>query len=148
MVPYLRKLTETDLGYIAGSFDGEGNIGISCTRSPYGHLTYRPMSAVHNTNIVFLNHLKSLTQIGVIEPSREGSTTRKPTYKWTLRQPEMLYLLPKIIPYLIIKSRQAEYVLELISLEPNTKGNVDPELSKRRAELYEFCKSLNQRGPN
>lgn len=63
------------------------------------------------------------------------------------------FLLPKILPYLIIKGKQAELLIELCFVnngrrnrpKGSTKGNYLPE-SKRGKEIYLEMKKLNRRG--
>jgi len=97
--------------YLAGIIDGEG-----CVKPNYliknKNLVAR--CVVSNTSFELVSWLKNNFGGYIRIVKREGN--RKIQYWWTLRNKEIKDLFPKIIPYLIIKKKEAIQSLSLIKI--------------------------------
>jgi hypothetical protein len=78
----------------------------------------------------------------------EKRTNLRPLYRWFLTKNEDTYnALALLRPYLRIKGKQADLVMEFVKDNPTPKGGkqTEQELS-RRANLYAQAKKLNSVG--
>ncbi len=164
----MKKLTKEQGAYIAGIIDGEGTISITIhpqkTKSGVGEQILHKV-AVSNTDKRLLHWLVDATGLGQVKSvsmprqttlERFDAAKIKPLFIWGLWANGIRELLPEIIPYLVIKHRHAELMLD--SLE-QTKLRVGREFAgkgkgwplsdtakaKRRVIVTEM-KALNKRG--
>jgi len=137
---------EIDAAWLAGVIDGEGTIGIwrqwSNDRSGF---KYSPVVVATNTNLAFLGRFAGLVD-GKIWVK---GMPRKPRHKkaWQVRVHSRVVplLLERIRHQLVIKQRQADFVLEFcraVAASPVHNRGLQPEFER----LYRSCKALNQRG--
>lgn len=140
----MKLLTEGDKYYLAALVDGEGTI---CASESRGKI--RPNVSVYNTSFKLVEWCQRVTGIGSCEPVERGDRPRhKRQYQWRLRQDEMRAFLPVILPYLKIKARQAELLLELLeTLSAGGKGRVTDDLMILRLTITSELSDLN-RGHN
>lgn len=155
-------LSEANLGYIAGLFDGEGCITIYYDKSRVTYGKLNPMFRISNTYRSVLDEIKTLTGFGKIDngritgiPSKYG--IKKPVYTFKVyRLYEMLGLIKILLPYLRIKRKQAEIFIEFINIQLSKTTVVDrdkktgrfikityDELSKRECDIYYEIRKLN-----
>lgn len=148
----MRQIGERDLGWIAGIVDGEGclSMGRHLRESRELRYNFHPIVYVKNTQMVMLTHLTGLTGIGIIDPHKsEKGKNWKPTWIWRLRQDEARGFLPVIMPYLIVKQRQAELLLEYLRMTRGRAGTrqIFSEAEERKAtHIYWDLLELNKRG--
>jgi len=93
---------------IAWSIEWEGAIGIKKTK---GYNNYYTELTISNTEIELLEEFKNTVKIGTISNGykvKDGSDV----YFWRLNRKEIEKHLPQILPYLTIKWRQAELVIQ------------------------------------
>ena len=109
------------LAYLAGFFDGEGTISIHKHKETTSRGYYfQPFFSVSNTNLEALTFIKNkLGNIGNLHKTstRKGELEKgwKPAYRLDIgKRSHLLELLPKIIPYLIIKKKQSELLLQFL----------------------------------
>lgn len=110
-------LHETDYAYFAGILDGEGHVGLyrhrdkKCKRG----FAWRVMMGVTNTQIPLLLDLQRRFG-GVIE--KQGKSAFNGRQVWGLRfsTNAMRAILPKLLPYLILKRRDAEIMLSAMRI--------------------------------
>jgi len=120
------ELSETDKAYIAGIVDGEGTIRISITDG-----LFDPRVSVANSMEELLHWVKNKIGYGFIS-RREyycNDYATKP-------------VLEAIRPYLILKRRHADLVLEFISLRLSRKRWCEA-YTAREIEIVEEVKKLN-----
>lgn len=161
-------MRDTDAAYFAGFVDGEGCITIDRQKRTNAHhkqpFYYVPRMSVTNRHKPTLDYLYILS--GEVGSYRTRClSVRNPKWAdcywlgWTGRGIEKF--LPKILPYLKIKRKQAELVLEMIRLKRGmeelahtnktksfteyTKYYLDK--SERYEEIYQAIKKLNKLGP-
>ena len=160
-------MQETEKAYLAGFIDADGCISIDKSkrqkqsdRQPYYFI---PRMQIANRHYDLLCWLNKIT--GETASFKKRKWTKKAEWSdcwwlgWTSNP--MREILPQIIPYLRIKRRQAEYVLEMLALKQGTldlrkvkahqqlKGmSIDYEnKTERYEELWLKVRKLNQRGP-
>ncbi len=93
--------------YAAGIIDGEGCIQITRSRR---NLHLRVM--VSNTNLEVLEWLQLNYGGSICAHKTYALTPRKKIYDWTAAGPNATELLEKILPFLIIKEREARIAVQ------------------------------------
>jgi len=132
----VKKLSETEKAYIAGLIDGEGSILVT--------KRIRPAITVTNTNKDIIFWLGE--KLGGDEhiSSRSKGRKRKTVWRWgTTKILHIKDILENILPYLRIKKRHAELLLQFCNLKIN--GEPDNE---KFLIIFEKLKKLNQKGKN
>jgi len=137
----------TDAAYIAGIVDGEGTLSLSLSMPKRGGYHFGVRVCVTNTNTSLLKYLKK--RVG-------GSIQKKPSYKgllpcyrWQIcHRGEVRQFLQLIYPYLIIKKRHAEIIMEFlddfVTLQKKSDEIKQEEIG-RRVALWAEIKSLQVR---
>lgn len=132
------------LNYFAGIVDGEGTIGIAKVKrklkdNRQGY-AYRTFFHITNTHLPMLQYLQKHIG-GKISYLDE----RAQAYNMTFSANKIRELFPDLIPYLLIKKRQAEIVLEFLAKIKETN------FCSPSDEIYDFyekcfveCKKLKQ----
>jgi len=123
------NLSETEKAYIAGLIDGEGTIGVH--KGKGACLT--PRVQIANTNIPILTWL--LEKIGTGYVHR----TEYETAFYDVKP-----LLTATLPYLKIKKRQAELVMEFVDLRLSRSKWFD-QFTQREIEIREELRKLNMK---
>jgi hypothetical protein len=138
--------------YLAGLFDGEGSFTISnLVRHDRPAYAFREIF-ITNTNVKIMDWL-SKNFGGKVRVSRYGDKGWKDVYKWHASAKDHKYIIRNILPFLIVKKKQAEKVLEFILLKEkqNTKrgpiGLSKEEWQKRNSILIEV-RALNKKAVN
>jgi hypothetical protein len=128
-----RAAEELEIAWAAGFLDGEGSFVISRvkSKSPAASVLHRPLISVAQTgDPECLRRLKRLFAGYVIRATRKTSAGRT-FYMWRLDSArELRRVIPKLLPYLIVKRAEAEVVLQLAQrIAPRPVG------PKRLAEI-------------
>ena len=137
-------MTETDLAYLAGLIDGEGTISCSVTTTSKGFLALHKQLSIFNTNLTLISWIT--TRFGGKVFSRKRSSKWKEEHQVKWSADDGFVLLQKVLPYLVIKRKQAEIYMAL----HNTKnvGGVSQETQDFRKKLVAELQELNKRGTN
>ena len=144
-----------DLAYIAGFLDGDGSIMIltqkkSDMKSPYFVLTI----TIANTNEKVLFWLKKKIGGNLTTPKNRNIKSKiigwKKIQMWRIREKRAENLVRQLLPYLIIKIKQAKLALKFQRYRCNLpkhgcKGRTIQEL-KFLKKYQDKMKSLNRRG--
>lgn len=144
-------ISDIDKAYVAGLFDGEGNVRIykhKGTRmtSPQ----YTVMACITNLNRGVLDFLRN--KFGGDIQSRNRSNRWRTCYELRLSPGSAVPFFKAILPYLKIKNPQVKLALELhrlieTSLKPEGQGAKLPGFEvEAREHLYQKLKVLNKRG--
>lgn len=145
-----RKLSPTELSYLAGIFDGEGTIGIE-RRTPTNKRfsdRYLPYLVVGNTSLVLMEIL--VDSFGGAYHPYKVIGKRKPMYRWELHSDAAIAPIRIVAPYLRMKSEQAKIVLEFVATRTMIGGG--RSLGLRHSEqvlrhsFWERIRVLNHRG--
>lgn len=144
-------MNETEKAYVAGIIDGEGTISITHYRHAGQKINITKTIRVVGTDIRLLEWLKSRTGLGVIRPlllDVLAHPNNKPQYSWSPTGKGRKAFLIDILPYLVLKRRQAELMLESLELSKH-RGNgkyYSEEILKRQVEIKGELNTLNHRG--
>jgi len=139
------SLSDTQAAYLAGFIDGEGYLGLTKSvrrggrydGSPASHVQFR----VGITSPV-INQIRDECGFGRVIKSLARKPKHKDRLDWIVRASETRLVLPLLIPYLKIKKRQAELLVEYFAL-PRTRDDV---YRTSLARIYCELSRLNRRG--
>lgn len=148
------KLTSEQAAYLAGAIDGEGSLQVSATaRMPGATPSNHARITVANTNLRWLETLQSWTGGAIYKVgSPHSRASRRQCYRLEWRGAEAREVLPIVRPFLLIKAKHADLVLEYFDLASkrrtaNGSGKpCDPRIVERIAEIRSEIKELNLRG--
>jgi len=141
----IKKITNIAKSYLAGVIDGEGYVYITFCKSTKNYLcgVY-----IKNTN-------KKLLEVfvkyfgGNITFHKRAKPNHKDSYDWVCFGKKAAKLCKYTLPYLTIKRKQAEILLEFSkTLRRELKDNykLSAEVQIKRKKLIEDIKTLNKRG--
>lgn len=150
----MEQTIQEKLAYMAGIVDGEGCICMTKGRvnANSNKVCYKVRLTVCSTSIVLLDWL--VNNFGgnyVLKPIKKGMELKhSKAYNWNIHCEKAGNLLSMILPYLVIKKKQAELVLAYRKIqELNVKsypGHFVVPVSLRE-EIFVLLKFLNKRGP-
>jgi len=113
----LKEYTPTDLAYLAGIIDGEGSIYIGnfSSNAKTGTLHYQTNMEVTNTdeNLIKWLHLTFGGRVNKYTHKQTPKNSRRPVYRWIVSGELLSHLCPRILPYLVIKIKQCEIMIEM-----------------------------------
>ena len=108
---------EIKLAYLAGIIDGEGSISISDNRKTQKKMHFTTQLSITSTDEILLKWIT--TNFGgkysSYTPKQLAKNTRKNAYKWQVSGKMLATLLNSVLPYLVIKTREAEVMIEMRS---------------------------------
>ncbi len=140
-------LTDIEASWLACAVDGEGTIGIWRERRPKNRsgYRYRPVVQVCNTNWDFAATVKKLVDGYAYADTPKRDSGHKKLYRVNVSRRAVPNTIEQIMPYLIIKPRQAKIVLQFCRAVENApvRASEDHEIFE---QLYLECKELNRRG--
>lgn len=146
--PPVLNLTEEQKAYLAGLLDGEGYIGLARAKRSKG--VYKGSNYAYARMVIamtspILNIVQEEYNVGKIYPLRPSKNKKhKDRYDWHIHSNECRSLLPLVIPYLKIKQKQAELLLEYLKLADHKNKS---ELYRNKVnEIYQHLRLLNKRG--
>lgn len=132
-----------NLSYLAGLTDGEGTLNLFSSGS-FGERLSR--FDIYNTNEKVIDWV--VTNFGGFKRTVRGRKQGyKTCYTWSCPTGLQLELLTKLLPFLIVKTRQAELVIEFRKMSKRgrlTKAVKEAQLG--RDALIDECRLLNRRG--
>lgn len=137
------ELSDLELGYAAGLFDGEGSVIIN--KSTKDRKIYRLFCSVGNTNLLVLGWMKD--RFGGELHANILRVARKEMYSWRIHGHEAARFLAKICRYLITKREQALVALKFQSIKLSKKSfRLTDEEHHQEQEYADQIKLLNQKG--
>jgi hypothetical protein len=155
---YIRKqYTETQAAYMAGIMDGEGTfyIGNYSGNRKNGDKHFQTLIAVACTDKSLIDWLFETFGGGIRQytPKQLSKNSRKQVYRWCATSNRMLHICQIILPYLVIKKRQAEIMIDIRSTfndEQNIKGrqhtqNLPKGILEKRQQLMDELQLLHTR---
>jgi hypothetical protein len=139
------------ISYLAGIIDGEGYVGIrKCNKKNDGSLIpeYKPTVVICNTNYNLMVFLKENFNGSICKKNKGLKVLWKQSYSFEFNRTEIKRILPKIIPYLIIKKEQAEMVMNLFKTYKHCGigHRYTPEEVAEKENLHIKSLKLNKRG--
>ena len=137
-----REMKRADLGYTAGIVDGEGCIGIYSPNTKRKHTKYRLTVSVANTQEWLCQWLK-FAWGGRVRLAKTGKPNSLPLWEWQISAKQAGEFLKLILPYLKIKSPQADIALKFQSRKRTGIALTDKESAVEEAESI-LLKSLKK----
>lgn len=158
---YVRKhYSAIDLAYLAGIIDGEGSIYIGnfSSNASTGAKYYQTNMEVANTDKALIDWLEC-TFGGLVNsrtPRQHAANARKQVWIWVASGDRLTHLCECILPYVKIKRRQVEIMLEMRSTYKGAGKGVSikgfsgvqphsPELLAHRQRLMDEMRALHIR---
>ena len=139
-------------GWLGAAIDCDGTVGCHRTSTQYNR-NYKPTVKIFNTNVTVIDRAHDyLTILDIphyirIASSKYHNKTCKPCYSVTIEGfKRCSTALPKLIPCLCAKRRQAEIVLEICQSRlstPMTRRNKDRLWTDKEHELLKNLGELN-----
>lgn len=144
-----RKL---DIRYVAGIVDGEGCITIHVNRSHAARFANQQPRIV--MQVLVSNCFKPLIDQlhrqfgGHVAKHRDNYNPRaRDNWRWGVSEQAACRFVSRILPYLVVKRRQAELLIELGRLKAkNGQHRLTNKQVSERMSLAERCSELNKRG--
>jgi len=133
-------MSKAKYGYLAALIDGEGCLSIGAgRRKKWGVVNYNPVISIANTNLEVIQWLED--NFGHKSYNQKPQTPRsKPSKSWRILSKKGIeVLLLAVLPYLIIKRKQAITLLDFVRLPRDE----NPEVRKM---FWEKMRVLNERG--
>jgi hypothetical protein len=139
--------------WLAGVIDTECSLGLY-KRPAYERervkrgFVWAPVLRCASTTPSLLEQIKRICNGGAINQQPFQSVVRKPQKQFRLSSNGLRRILPKVLPFLIVKRRQAELLLEALSLLHlgNNQWTGKPCNDERLEEIYQELRRLNKRG--
>lgn len=140
--------------YFAGLFDGEGTFTISNNppRNNGPSYAFREIF-VTNTNLEVLEWLRDHLG-GTIRVTKYAKNGWKDVYKWYVGTKQHYYVVKNMLPFLIIKKKQAKLILKFIKLKEKQKadkrgtGGLTKQEWEQRNDILQQVRVLNKRAVN
>lgn len=140
--PY-KKLSDADLGYLAGILDGEGHLGLVGRRKTWADgigVYLRPIVQIGQAKRGMLDHIANVVGTGCLAIHGTRIFFNLRFYPGTLR-----WLLPQLIPHLVVKRRQAEILIRFLDECKYHGKKLNAEQLLRRELLAEELRRLNEK---
>ena len=133
------KLSKKDRELIALAIDLEGTITIASSKK-----SLYPLVCIGNTNKAILEKIRSISKMGAIRVEHNKRENRKKSWRWMICNfMEAKHLLEQILPFLIIKRRQGELVIEFCKIRIKNFGK---PITEKEENIYQEVKTLNKKG--
>jgi len=137
-------MTEAELGWVAGVFEGEGNVGIhthQCLRGGILRRQAQVQVSITNTDVRMVLRVAEITGLGRVRPKKPHGNNRRPQWRWHAAAAQARAFLLMVMPYLVTKREQAEKALDqsFAQLSQRGKGALSTsqwrDYLRRKAEL-------------
>lgn len=137
------ELTELDCAYLAGLIDGEGSIYVM----KHKEKTYYPAISIMMTHQPVMTWVAGKLGLLVADVPRKPKNWR---HSVRLHGKRAVALCRRMLPYLIVKRKQAELVQEFPfeqrAGKPRNGRELEPWVVQKRAKLRDDVNALNKRG--
>ena len=161
-IPYEKIIyNPLKLAYLAGIVDGEGSICIyrvnPAKYNRYQNPSFRGVLNISNTKKELFDWIeKQFSNLNKSKKHRrsifkKNSTHERWIYEWVVQGHRVIDICTQILPYLVIKKRQAELMIEFRKTFENQKGcgahtPLDPEIIALREDIRVEMSHLNAKG--
>ncbi len=138
----MKGISNEELAYMAGLFDGEGSFVVAKHFAKNGHAGKRGFVWELRMTIGMADKegLNLIKRVMNKKRLREAKGVNRKMYYLTLYSNEIRKVLPLMLPYLRVKKRQAELLLKAVSvIKPKATKLTDSRLQK----MYLAMKKLN-----
>lgn len=114
----------------------------------YNHCSIWATIQVKMCSAAAIQHLHSVTGVGSVNRKQVVTTGLRPIYSWTVSKTAAVPLLKELLPYLVVKAKQAEVFIDLItnlkSMNRGTEEDVVEQEVERRLLLIQYLKDLKK----
>lgn len=150
-------LTETQKAWIGGFLDGEGHFGIQQTAlKKNGFRYFVPILQVSQAGDVGIKVIEDLQKelggIGTIQYRNSGKVNHRPSVTLMLYGKMVIEICKQIVPYLRVKTVQANILINWPSRRTFSNGQLGTEMDVEVAAIQEFLfgrmRELNGRVKN
>lgn len=144
LIPNITELSDTELAYIAGFFDGEGSVMIG--RHNGAESSYLMRISISNTNKDIIDWLVDTLGGYVSDVKLKGNRQR--SYIWYLAAIKASDVLYALLPFLRVKREHAILGLDFQGTQRgrNRYTGYNKETLELRSVIIERLSSLNRRG--
>src|ERR1700722_373844 len=143
------NLSELDFAYLAGLTDSEGTIGIyHLWTTQAGYESYAPFFVIGMTSEL-PNQIHRQTGIGTLCVRPSQAAEWMPTQIWQLCQKDIKKLIPRLLPYLILKQEQAILVKKYIEMSAQPcriTYRQSPGYIDAVSQIHNQLSAINERG--
>ena len=123
----LFELSDTDIAYLAGVFDGEGHISV--LKDKRGHNAYSLHLIINITSLETVYRFRDSFGGTVGANTSENNKRKgKPIYRWVVCGKRAESVLRTLFPYLHIKRKEAEIVFQIRSYWHSMHGEAKKHL--------------------
>lgn len=140
------KFDQALLGYAAGVVDCDGSIWVTRYIRKSGKFAYRLRLNVTNTRRPLLVWFSDYFGGGSITSNRRKERAWKTCYCWAISGERAVVFLELVLPYLVIKRKQAMLGLEFASTHVGKGGQLTENFVQHRERIYQEMRKLNARG--
>lgn len=145
------SISESDLAYMAGFFDGEGSV-LLCGNHTKGHRNLQGRTASYHLQIEITSTDREIID-WFLETVDEGSVrerkilqpNHKPSWTWQMNGRKAASFLKEIYPFLKLKKGQAEIAFEFAETIGTTR-RLTEGIVRLRQSLRDRITALNYRG--
>jgi hypothetical protein len=142
-----KKLSEMELAYIAGFFDGEGSLTIhtNCRKSPRGLVPNHTLQvSLANTNPEIVRWLHSVFG-GQYLTRHDRRPGNRPVAQWIIRAAKALPFLEAIRPFVRMKTAQIDIAIAFQKTKKRGNTRVAPEVLEWREAQRHSISNLNKK---
>ena len=135
------NLDDGSRGYVAGVIDCDGSICIVKN----GNGSLRLKLAVYNSSRALTDWFAQ-TLGGKVATTKPRSERRSTEYSWSVYNAQASELIQLVLPYMVVKRRQALLGIEFASTLDRVDSRLPDVFRSIRHRVYEEMKELNMRG--
>ena len=138
------KLSDVDKGYLAGFMDADGSITVKkAVDTRVKRTYYAPLISFYNTDAKLMSKIRDIVQFGKMYKGKRKDPKWKPKYTYNVGSINgVKQILSQITPFLCLKQRRAELVLELIAIKESSKNAND---NPRVIEIFQEVRDINMK---
>lgn len=140
------KFDQALLGYAAGVVDCDGSIWVTRYARKSGKFAYRLRLNVTNTRRPLLVWFSNYFGGGTVTSNRREDRAWKTCYCWAISGERAVAFLELVLPYLVIKRKQAVLGLEFGSTHVGSGVPLTENFVRHRERIYQEMRRLNARG--
>lgn len=134
-------MNELELAWMAGFIDGEGCLTVQRTKHAYDQFAYfQPVVTVAQ---IHRHPLEDFARVFGRAVHSQTKGNGRAYYYWTVYGTRAKEVLTALRPYLRVKQRQADLLLELMSIMGTQGRWMDPAVYARRQAIWVEVRQLN-----
>lgn len=147
-----RIMSAVEAAYFAGFIDGEGTITTVRTKrdSSRSGYRYQPILQVAQCETNVLEWLRNVSGNGRIVSAyvKKREVFHRTLYKLTFSPNQIRHVLPQVMPYLRVKARQADLLMQFLNETHGWHLHQQPVNWQLLEVLHRGMHNLNPRGTN